>query len=144
MGGLDRIRLLIETTGNPVTADLGRLFASEAQSTSAQAYGLSAALVADLQRRHGTATPGAIASRVAMGVPFETAFQQAIGETPDEAARRAWTTYRHWTIWVSAVTSQTAIWGLIVGLALLAFIVRTRQRLRRRRRWDEDVDALRD
>lgn len=140
----DRLRLLLETTGNPLTADLARLFASDTRSTSAQAYGLSAALVADLQRRYGTETPGAIASRVAMGVPFETAFRQTAGETPDEAARRAWTTYRHWTIWVSAVTSQTAVWGLIVGLALLAFVVRTRQRARRRRRWDGDdtLDAL--
>jgi hypothetical protein len=138
-GFSDRLRLLLETTGNPVTADLSRLFSSDARSTLAQAYGLSAALVADLRRRHGTQTPGAIASRVAAGVPFETAFQQATGETPDDAARTAWTTYRHWTIWVSAVTSQSAVWGVIIGLALLAFLVRARQRVLRRRRWDDEA-----
>jgi len=133
-----RLRLLLEMTGNPVTADLARLFASNNEPETAQAYGLSAALVADLQRRHGAAAPGAIAARVAQGISFARAFQLETGETPDEAATRAWTTYRHWTMWVSVGTSQTTVWGAILVLACLAFIARARRRERRRRQWDEE------
>jgi hypothetical protein len=132
-----RLRLLIEMTGNPATADVARLFASESQPDTAQAYGLSAALVADIERRHGQAAPARIAGRVALGVPFPTAFEQETGETPDQAAGRAWRAYRRWTIWVSAITSDAAIWGVIVALAILGSVVQARRRSRRRARWDE-------
>ena len=137
-GVTGRLRLLLEMTGDPATADLARLFAANTETTSAQAYGLSAALVADLQRRHGGGTPGAIAARVAAGVPFAQAFQLETGVTPDDAARRAWAGYRRWTMWVSVATSEGAIWGLILALALGAFIARARKRARRRRQWDDE------
>jgi hypothetical protein len=136
-GAAGRLRLLIEMTGSPATADLTRLFASGAQPDTARAYGLSAALVADLQRRHGAGVPARIASRVASGVPFPRAFELDTGDTPDEAADRAWRGYRRWTMWVSAVTSDMAIWGLIVALAIVAAVVQARRRARRRRQWDE-------
>jgi hypothetical protein len=133
-----RLRLLLEMTGDPATADLARLFAANRDTMSAQAYGLSAALVADIQRREGGDTPGAIAARVAAGVPFAQAFQLETGVTPDDAARRAWAGYRHWTMWVSVATSEGGMWGLILALALGAFIARARKRARRRRRWDDE------
>jgi hypothetical protein len=141
-----RLRLLLETTGDPATADLARLFAANRDTMSAQAYGLSAALVADIQRRHGAGTPGAIAARVAAGVPFAQAFQLETGVTPDDAARRAWAGYRRWTMWVSIATSGAGIWGLILALALGAFIARARKRAWRRRRWDDEdrVDTSSD
>ena len=89
-GVTGRLRLLLEMTGNPGTADLARLFASDTQAASALAYGLSAALVADVQRRHGRGAPGAIAARMADGVPFARAFQLETDVTPDAAASRAW------------------------------------------------------
>ena len=136
-----RLRVLLEMTGSPATADLARLFASDTQSESALAYGLSAALVADVQRRHGRGAPGAIAARVADGVPFARAFQLVTSVTPDEAASRAWAGYRHWTIWVSVATSEAAVWGLILVIAVVAFIARARRRARRRQQWD-DGEAL--
>ena len=132
-----RLRLLVEMTGNPATADLARLFASESQPDTAQAYGLSAALIADIERRHGKAAPARIASRVATGIPFSTAFVQETGETPDEAADRAWRAYRRWTMWISAITSDAAIWGVIVTLAIVGSIVQARRRALRRAQWDE-------
>ena len=132
-----RLRLLLEMTGNPATADLTRLFASASQPAAGQAYGLSAALVADIERRHGRTAPARIASRVASGVPFSVAFEQETQETPDSAAERAWRGYRRWTMWISALTSEGAIWGLIVILAIVASIVQARRRARRRARWDE-------
>jgi hypothetical protein len=132
-----RFRLLIEMTGNPATADLTRLFASESQPDAAQAYGLSAALVADIRRRHGRTAPARIAARVATGIPFPTAFEQETGETPDQAADRAWRGYRRWTVWVAVITSETAIWAVIVVLAVIGSFVQIRRRSRRRARWDE-------
>ena len=136
-GAAGQLRLLIEMTGSPATADLTRLFGSGAQSDTARAYGLSAALVADLQRRYGPHAPARIAGRVASGIPFPRAFELETGDTPDEAADRAWRGYRRWTMWVSAVTGETAIWGFIVTLAIVAAVVQTRRRARRRRQWDQ-------
>jgi hypothetical protein len=132
-----RLRLLLEMTGNPATADLTRLFASASQPAAAQAYGLSAALVADIERRHGRTAPARIAGRVASGVPFPVAFEQETHQTPDEAAEGAWRGYRRWTLWVSALTGEGAIWGVIVMLAIAAAIVQARRRSRRRARWDD-------
>ena len=137
-GVTGRLRLLLEMTGSPDTADLARLFASDTQAASALAYGLSAALVADVQRRHGRGAPGAIAARLADGVTFARAFQLETDVTPDEAASRAWAGYRHWTMWVSVATSETAVWGLILAIALVAFITRAQRRARRRRQWDDE------
>jgi hypothetical protein len=137
-GVTGRLRLLLEMTGSPGTADLARLFDSDTQAASAQAYGLSAALVADVQRRHGRGAPGAIAARLTAGVPFARAFQLETGVTPDEAASRAWAAYRHWTMWVSVATSEAAVWGLILAIALVAFIARAQRRARRRRQWDDE------
>jgi len=132
-----RLRLLLEMTGNPATADLTRLFASASQPATAQAYGLSAALVADIERRFGRTAPARIASRVASGVPFPLAFEQETHQTPDDAAAGAWRGYRRWTMWMSALTGEGAIWGVIVILAIVAAVVQARRRARRRARWDE-------
>jgi hypothetical protein len=134
-----RLRLLLEMTGNPATDDLARLFASASQPGTAQAYGLSAALVADIEQRHGKAAPARIAGRVALGIAFPTAFELETGDTPDEAAERAWRAYRRWTMWVEAITSDASIWGVIVALAIVASVVQARRRSRRRARWDEET-----
>ena len=133
-----RLRLLFEMLRSPPTEHLGRLFASETQPESALAYGLSAALVADLQRRHGAGVVGAIAARVALGVPFARSFEIETGETPDGAAARAWAAYRRWTNWVPALTSGTATWALILFIAAGAYVTVRRRRIRRRRAWEEE------
>jgi hypothetical protein len=133
-----RLRLLLEMTGSPAPDDLARLFASASQPGTAQAYGLSAALVADIEQRHGKTAPARIAGRVARGIPFPTAFEQETADTPNQAAERAWRAYRRWTMWVSAITSDASIWGAIVTLAIVASIVQARRRSRRRARWDEE------
>jgi hypothetical protein len=42
---------------------------------------------------------------VAHGTLFAHAFELQTGETPDEAAARAWQRYRRWTSWIPVVTS---------------------------------------
>jgi len=137
-GAGSQLRLLLGALGRPRPADLARLFASGGRGETADAYGLSAALVADLQRRHGEGAPAAIAGRVGTGVPFAQAFELEIGETPDAAAARAWAGYRRVAAWVPTLTSATALWAGILVLAFVAFLVRARQRALRRQQWDEE------
>jgi len=133
-----RLRLLLEMVRNPRTERLGQLFASDTQPENAVAYGLAAALVADLQRRHGPAVVGALAAQVAAGVPFARGFEIETGQTPDGAASRAWATYQRWANWVPALTSGTATWALILVIAAGAYVRVLRRRIRRRRAWDEE------
>ena len=140
MGG--QLRLLFEMARSPGTSDLGRLFASRSEPDASLAYGLSGALVADIQRRHGAAVPGAIAARVAGGADFPRAFAEETGETPDGAAERAWRTYRRWTAWLVALTDGSAVWTAIMILSGLAFVAVRLRRARRRRQWNEEERHL--
>ena len=133
-----RLNLLLAMLARPDIAELTRLFASPSESDTAQAYLLSALLVHDLRERHGPAIPGAIAGRVAAGVPFVEAFRLETGVTPGAAADEAWADYRRWTAWVPAVTSPSAAWTMILVLALVAFLAQRRRRARSRKRWDDE------
>jgi hypothetical protein len=137
-GVTDQLRLAVAASSDPAIADVSRLFRSDSRPDTEQAYLLAAALVADLQRRHGPGLPGRIAAHVARGVPFSQAFARETGETADEAAARAWAVYRRWQQWVLAVSSPAAIWTLILSLAIVAGIVRLQRKARRRRAWDEE------
>lgn len=141
-GVRSQVRLVLAAIGNPGLIDLGRLFASESEQENVSAYLLAAALVSDIRERHGPSAPGAIVDRVARGTPFTRAFLLHTGDTPDEAAARAWGPYRRWTSWVPVVTSGSALWMGIMGLAFVAFLANLRKRALRRRQWDKwDEDA---
>jgi hypothetical protein len=135
----DSLRLIVAGFSGPPLDDVTRLFGSDARPDTTQAYLLAAALVAELRRAHGAAFPGRVAARVATGVPFARAFEIESGETPEHAADRAWRGYRRWTSWLPLATSASAVWGLILVLAFVAFFVRVSKRAHRRRQWhDED------
>jgi hypothetical protein len=135
-GVTSQVQLLLAAGGNPGLADLERLFNSETQPETASAYLLAAALVSDIRQRHGAAAPGAIVNRVARGAVFAEAFALETGDTPDDAAARAWQIYRRWTSWIPVVTSASSLWIGILALAVLAFLATLRKRWRRRRQWD--------
>ena len=137
-GAGDRLRLIVAGFRDPPLDDLTRLFASDARPDTTQAYLLSAALVDELRRAHGAAFPGRVAARVATGVPFANAFEIETGETPAHAADRAWRNYRRWTSWMPLATSASAVWGLILALAFVAFFVRRSKRTQRRRQWNDE------
>jgi hypothetical protein len=139
-GVADRLRLVAAAFSEPRLDDLSRLFRSDARSETMQAYLLAAALVDELRRSHGAALPGRIAARVAAGEPFDAAFASETGESPPQAAARAWRSYRRWTNWMPYATSASAVWSLILALAFVAFGVRLWQRRERRRRWPDDED----
>lgn len=129
----DRLRLTVAGFSGPPLDDVTRLFASDARPDTTQAYLLAAALVDELRRAHGAAFPGRVAARVASGVPFVSAFELETGETPAHAADRAWRSYRRWTSWMPLATSASALWGLILAVAFVAFFVRLSKRAQRRR-----------
>jgi hypothetical protein len=84
--------------------------------------------------------PGAIAGRVGGGAPFEQAFLMETGDTVERATARAWAAYRHFNTWVPILTSPSALWGLIVALAAVAFLYRRRRRELQRRIWDDEEE----
>lgn len=129
-------RLLLAAARDPGMDDVDRLFGSDRAPETSTAYLLSAALVEDVRRRHGLATPGAIAARVADGDTFDRAFFLTTGETVDEAAANAWRVYRGLR-WLPVLTGSAATWGGILALAAVAFLVRVRRR--RQKRWEEEV-----
>jgi hypothetical protein len=131
-------RLLWAAARGPAIEDVDALFASDASPETTTAYLLSAALVEDVRRRHGLDVPGLIAARVANGESFDAAFVATTGETVDEAAQQAWRVYRGLR-WMPILTSPHSLWGWILLLAFVAFVVRVTRR--RRKRWEED-DAI--
>jgi hypothetical protein len=137
-GVTSQLQLLLAAGGSAGLADLERLFNSETQPETATAYLLAAALVSDLRQRHGAAVAGAIVDRVARGAVFAEAFALETGDTPDEAAARAWQVYRRWTSWIPAATSAFSLWIGILVLAVVAFVATLRKRWQRRRQWDRE------
>jgi hypothetical protein len=130
-----RARLLFAAARDPQIEQVAELFRSGAEPETSTAYLLSAALVEDVRRRHGLAIPGAVAARVGEGESFDAAFRAETGETPDEAAARAWRAYRGLR-WLPIVTSGGSLWLWILGLSFVAFVVRLRRR--RQKRWEEE------
>jgi hypothetical protein len=134
--GIDsQLRLLWAALRNPALDDVERLFASASQPAATTAYALSAAVVEDIRRRHGRAVPGAIAARVAAGTAFDEAFRAVTGESPAQAAVSAWR-FSQGLRWIQAFTSGASLWGIILALATLAFVLRRRQRQGQRRKWE--------
>ena len=138
------LRLVLAAARSPGMADLVRLFDSDTYLGNADAYRLAAALVTEVRKRHGPAVPGRIAARVAAGVPFERAFELETGETPGAATARVWAQYRRWTTWLPVITGESAVWTVILALALVAFVAQFRKRARRRRQWAEEEEFPRE
>ena len=104
-GFTGQLRLLWATAQGPALSEVTALFESDAQPGTARAYLLAVALVDDIRRRHGRDVPGAIATRVGQGVPFERAFEMEIGETVSAATAHAWASYQGLSSWLPLVTS---------------------------------------
>lgn len=133
-----QLRLWLAALRDPALSDLAHLFAADTQPDAAEAYLLATALVEDVRARHGAAVPGIIAARVGAGAPFDVAFRLDTGDTPEEAAARAWARYAQWPAWLPALTTTSALWAAVLALAFVAYAVRLRRRIRQRRQWDEE------
>jgi hypothetical protein len=137
-GARDEIRLLLAAFDRPSISQLRRLFTSDRHEETAQAYLLAGALVDEVRARHGSETPGSIAAEVASGLSFDAAFVKVTGERTDEVAARAWAGYRRLSRALPAVTSPSAVWVLVLGVAALAFAASLRRRRARRRQWEDE------
>jgi len=137
-GMTDQVRLLGAIASEPRIEEVGRLFGTGEQPDSARAYLLATALVDHIRGRHGAAIPGAVAARVAEGVPFARAFAIQTGETVDEATAGAWEGYLRWTHRILVIVNPSSVWTAILMLAVTAFVAQRRRRARRRQRWEEE------
>lgn len=138
------MRLLLTAADRSGISDLEQLFTSVRQADTTEAYLLAAALVDDLRQEHGQALPGAIARRVAEGAPFTRAFIAETGQTPDQAAARAWEGYQRWSRWLPLITDPSAVWTFILMLSFVAFFARILQRHRQRRKWADEERHIYD
>ncbi len=139
-GLLEQWQLVRAMATAPTLADVAARFDSDRELETADAYRLAAALVDDVRRRHGAGAPGAIAARVAGGMPFEGAFIAETGETVEQAAAQAWAVYRRASQWLALLSSGQVLWTAILLLAFVAMAVRLHRRAELRRRWD-DLDG---
>ena len=143
-GVTSQVRFLLAAGGSADLADVERLFNAGTQPESASAYLLAAALVSDLQQRHGAAVPGAIIDRVAYGAGFAEALVLETGETPTRlplACGRSLPTLdkldscRHQCVF--AVDRHPGPGGCRLFATL-------RKRWQRRRQWDREELGTRD
>ena len=137
----DRSRLILGLVAGPrlSVTEIDRLFDSEA--TRSRAYALSAAMVREIMRVHGGASPAAILRELGSSATFGEAVVRAVDRPMREIERDFWERQRVWTVWVPLVTSSEVLWLAMIALAALAVWQRRRRAAEIRRRWDEEEAA---
>jgi len=140
LGDRSRLAWTLVRHGGVSLTDLDRLF-GEGRAANRRAYAVASALVRDLLRVHGEASPGRVLSLVGQGHPFDEAFESATGESLLTAVDRFWSRQRLWERWMPFLVGPAFLWMVITLLALYAI---RRHRLRRaaqQRLWAEEDRA---
>jgi hypothetical protein len=123
--------------------ELDRFFGAN-RAAAGHAYALSGAFVQDMIQRHGSDSAARILSGVAAGVPFETAFEEALGISLAEAEESFWNRFTFWYRWLPILTSSATLWIVITGLFLVAARKRRQRTAELVERWewqDDDVSS---
>lgn len=129
-----RVALAVLRQGRYDLARLDRRFGRPEEV--AQAYAMAGAFVRDLVNQNGRDFPAGLLAAVASGTDFQDAFESATGHSLAEAEDSFWRRFTFWYRWLPFLTSSTALWIVIVLLALLAGR-RRRQRVRAlKERWE--------
>ena len=139
----DQTRLVYQlATGDRASLeDLSRMF-SGGQSDQARAYALAGALVHELLQRFGPAVCGQVLQRVSRGTPFDTAFADVTGLSPERMDEEFWQHQRIWTIWLPIASSPTTLWLAVTLLVLVAIFKRRQKHRALEARWaQEDGEA---
>jgi len=135
----DREKLLLGgiTGVPPGTAALQRAFDGEGYSIET-AYAIAGALVQELVHEHGREVVGRVASEVARGESFSSAFRAATGNGLGDFEAAFWRRFRWRYRWVPFLTSGATLWMGVTVLAMVAIARRRQRDAEIRRRWDEE------
>jgi hypothetical protein len=138
----DRSRLAWELVMGPrlTLREIDALF-DGGQGAQSRAYSLSAAVVRDIIRAHGSAAPAGILRLVNANVGFDQAVASVAGRPLGAVEEGFWNRQRVWTVWMPLVTSGTVVWLVVIVIAALAVWRRRRRAAAIRRRWDEEERA---
>jgi hypothetical protein len=117
--------------------ELDRFFGSS-RAAASHAYALSGAFVQDMIQRHGSDSPARVLSGVAAGMPFETAFEEAIGISLSAAEESFWNRFTFWYRWLPILTSSATLWIVITGLFLVAARKRRQRNAELYESWEQD------
>jgi hypothetical protein len=90
-----------------------------------------------LLQRHGRDAAAEVLAEAARGLPFETAFARATGESLAAAEAAFWRRYDLLYRWLPLLTSSVTLWLAITLLALWAARRRRARAAELLRRWDE-------
>jgi MYXO-CTERM domain-containing protein len=139
----DRSRLAWELVAGPrlTLREIDALFAG-AQGAQSRAYSLSAAVVRDLIREHGSAAPADILRLLTTGEGFDDAVARVTGRPIGAVEDAFWDRQQLWTVWMPMVTSDSVLWLAVIGLAALAVWRRRRHAAKIRRQWEDEERAV--
>jgi Peptidase MA superfamily len=107
---------------------------------AARAYALGSAFIRDVIDRHGIDAPARILRHAGPGTSFDHAFEQAVGESLDDAERVFSVEVTSWERWIPLLTSPFVLWTATTLLALYAMVVFRLRRAEHRRRWEDEAD----
>ena len=138
----DRSRLAWELVAGPrlTMREIDALFEG-GQSAQSRAYSLSAAVVRDLIREHGSAAPAGILRLVNADAGFDEAVARVTGRPIGAVEDEFWDRQRVWAVWLPMVMSESVLWLAVIGLAALAVWRRRRGAAEIRRQWAEEERA---
>jgi hypothetical protein len=138
----DRSRLAWELVMGPrlTMREIDALFEG-GQGAQSRAYSLSAAVVRDLIREHGTAAPAGILRLVKTDAGFNDAVARVTGRPIGAVEEAFWDRHRVWTVWMPLVTSGEVLWLIVISVAALAVWRRRRRSAQIRRQWEEEERA---
>jgi nitrogen regulatory protein P-II 1 len=109
---------------------------SEAEARTA--YALSEALVGHMIATYGRERFGAFVAQLAEGGSFEDALISALRVTPERFDEK-WRAYldRRYT-WIPLITSSTALWVLMMAIAIAAYAAKKRRNRKTAAAWAEE------
>ena len=140
LGDRSRLAWALVRHGGVSLAELERLF-GEGRAANRRAYAVASALVRDLLRVHGDASPGRVLSLVGQGQAFDEAFESATGESLSTAVDRFWSRQRLWERWIPFLTGPAFLWMVITLLALYTIRRHCLRRRAQQRLWKEEERA---
>jgi hypothetical protein len=144
----DRTKLALALLSSPRAADtlrlagLDRRFAGHPGEVET-AYAVAGGFVHHLLAQHGPEAVARVLDEVSRGLPFEPAFEKALGYPLAQVEAAFWAEQSRQR-WLPLLTSPAVLWTAVALLALLAILLRRRRDAARRARWAAEEAAADD